>query len=194
MGKKTVLIGLVILVLGLVGAGFSALYQRNEFIRDPRHNSPSVGTIKVYYGFPLAWYGYTEGGIGFWGYTIKVYWFSLGSFLVNTLFWSAVGLFVSFAAIKSARALNLVGMARASMLGMKTSLILVVMSLSFLIIGVSLCVAAQASADAFDRMEGYLDVGLRLVGSGMSVLIATVSVMLWKPRSQKDACLLGARA
>ncbi len=192
MEKKTVLIGLIILVLGLVGTGLSALYQRDEFVRDPRHNSPSVGTIKVYYGFPLAWYGYAEGGIGFWGFTRKVYWFSLGSFLLDTPFWFAVCLFVSFAAIKSARVLNLVALARASMLEMKTSLILVVMSLSFLVIGASLCVAAQASADAFDRMEGYLDMGLRLIGSGMSVLIATVSVMLWKPHRQKDARWLAA--
>jgi hypothetical protein len=74
---------------------------------------------------------------------------------------------------------------------MKTSIILLVMSLLFIVIGAGLCLVAQTSALAklgiesqrLGRMEGYLDVGLRLIGSGTASLIATLSVMVWKPSS-----------
>jgi len=67
------------------------------------------------------------------------------------------------------------------------------MSLLFIVIGVGLCLFAQSSALEstevarprvlwiVDWMTGYLDVGLRLIGSGTVTLIATLSVMLWKP-------------
>ena len=61
--------------------------------------------------------------------------------------------------------------ARAGVLGMKTSIMLLVMSLFFIVIGVGLCLVARP----------YLDLGLRLSGSGTIALIATLSVMLWKP-------------
>jgi len=184
MRKKSALIVLVILAFGLVGTGLSALYQRNEYIRepyyDPKSSGPPIGTIKVSCGFPLGWYGYSEVS-AFWEFSTENYWFSLGSLLLDAAFWFAVSFFVSLAAIKSARALNLVAIARACVVGMKTSIILLVMSLLFIVIGVGLCFVAQTSG--FGRTLGHLDVGLRLIGSGTFTLIATISVMLWKPSS-----------
>jgi len=183
MRKKSVLIALAILALGLIGTGLSTLYKQNEYIGEP-----PVVTFKESYGFPLGWQGYsfTETGIPYNNYweiphSPRVYWFSLESLLLDAAFWFAISFFVSFTAIKSARALNLVGIARASALGMKTSIMLLVMSLFFIVIGVGLCLVAQASG--FDRMSGYLDVGLRLIGSGTVSLIAILSMILWKPSS-----------
>jgi hypothetical protein len=179
MRKKSVLIVLVILALGLVGIGLSTLYTQYGYTGDF-----SKGTFKVSYGFPLVWYGYsvTTGRMPFFG--PEVYWFSLGSLFLDAAFWFAISFFVSFVAIKSARALNLVAIARVGVLGMKTSIMLLVMSLFFIVIGVGLCLVAQTSG--FGRTLGYLDVGLRLIGSGTVILIATFSVMLWKPHQQLE--------
>jgi hypothetical protein len=169
MRKKTVLIALVILALGLTGTGLSALYERDEFIVT---NFP-MGTIKVSYGFPLGWYGHSQ-TTGIWIPFVPstgTYWFSLESLLLDASFWFAISFFVSLVAIKSARALNLVAIARAGVLGTKTSIILLVVSLFFIAIGGGLCLVARP----------YLDLGLRLSGSGTVSLIATLSVMLWKP-------------
>lgn len=181
MRKKIVLLALVILALGLIGTGLSTIYTRNEYIGEP-----PVLTFKKSYGFPLGWHGYSsiETGIpynNYWGLPPPSYWFSLESLLLDAAFWFAVSFFVSFVALKSARALNLVAISRASVLGIRTSIMLLVTSLSFIVIGVGLCLVAQTSG--FGRMSGYLDVGLRLIGSGTFTLIATLSVMLWKPRN-----------
>ena len=186
MRKKTALIVVVILAFGLVGTGLSALYKQNEGIVITLMGF----TRKESYGFPLGWYGYSFAvtGIphkGYWGLPPLSYWFSLESLLLDVAFWFAVSFFVSFAAIKSARALNLVARIRAGVLGMKTSIILLAMSLLFIVIGVGLCLFAQTgTAQAwFDYVirARYFDLGLRLIGSGTATLIATLSVMVWKP-------------
>jgi hypothetical protein len=186
MRKKTVLIALVILALGLVGTGLSTLYTRYEGTREPyiiKSSGLPITTFKVSYGFPLVWHGYSliyKGWIP-WGFPSE-YWFSLESLLLDAAFWFAISFFGSFVAIKSARALNLVAtaragvlnllaIARACVLGMKTSIILLVMSVFFIVIGVGLCLVARP----------YLELGLRLIGSGTFTLIATLSVMVWKP-------------
>jgi hypothetical protein len=181
MRKKTVLIALVILALGLVGTGLSALYTRNEYIGEP-----PVVTFKKSYGFPLVWHGYSliyKGWIPY-GFPSE-YWFSLESLLLDAAFWFVISFFVSFVALKSARALNLVARIRAGVLGMKTSIILLAMSLLFIVIGVGLCLFAQTgTAQAwfgYVIRARYFDLGLRLIGSGTATLIATLSVMLWKP-------------
>jgi len=192
MRKKTVLIALVILAFGLVGTGLSTLYKQNEGIVITLMGF----TREVSYGFPFGWYGYSFTVTGIpdyhWGLPPLSYWFSLESLLLDVAFWFVISFFVSFVALKSARALNLVARIRAGVLGMKTSIILLVMSLLFIVIGVGLCLVAQSSAlestevrwyiiPSVDWMAGYLDVGLRLIGSGTVTLIATLSVMLWKP-------------
>jgi hypothetical protein len=206
MRKKTVLIVVVILALGLIGTGLSTLYQRNEYIRDPHYDpksmGPPTGTIKVFYGFPLAWNGYSQIEFGFRISAPSTYWFSLAPLLLDAAFWFAISFFVSFITIKSARVLNLVAMIRAGVLGMKTSIILLVMSLLFIFIGIGLCLFAQSSTRytallLIDWKAIYLDVGLRLIGSGTVTLIATLSVMLWKPSNarvrQGDADTLDSR-
>jgi hypothetical protein len=95
MRKKSVLLALVILTLGLVGTGLSALYQQNEQI-----DRTLLGfTHKVSYGFPLAWHGYsfTIGAVHF----PEIYWFSLGSLLLDAVFWVAISFFVCTATMKS---------------------------------------------------------------------------------------------
>ena len=198
MRKKTVLIALVILALGLVGTGLSALYQQQDWQTTEITTDKYMGTFNVFYGFPLSWHGYAHTTIWYLSHwnppynPPKVYWFSLESLLLDVAFWFVISFFVSFVALKSARALNLVARIRAGVLGMKTSIILLVMSLLFIVIGVGLCLVAQSSAlestevrwyiiPSVDWMAGYLDVGLRLIGSGTVTLIATLSVMLWKP-------------
>ena len=189
MRKKSVLIALVILALGLVGASLSTLYEHDE-----RFGSMLGGTFKASYGFPLGWHGYSTNYGGpplVYPSTWPVfYWFSLESFLLDTAFWVVISFFVSLAAIKSAQALNFVAMVRAGVLGMKTSILLLVMSLSLIAIGVGLCLFAQTTGPAqvwFGyvispmKIRPYLDLGLRLIGSGTVSLIATLSVMLWKP-------------
>jgi hypothetical protein len=191
MRTKSALIVLAVLALGLVGIGLSTLYTQNEY------SASITGTIekdvsKVSHGFPLGWYGYTQtyswnkSYSGHWGpppfVATKISWFSLESLLLDVSFWFAISFFASLTAIRSARTLNLVAIARACVLGMKTSLMLLVMSLFFMVVGVGLCLVAQP----------YLDVGLRLIGSGTIVLIATFSVMLWKAEQREHA--LGARA
>ena len=208
MRKKTVLIALVILAFGLVGTGLSTLYKQNEGIVITLMGF----TREVSYGFPFGWYGYSFTVTGIpdyhWGLPPLSYWFSLESLLLDVAFWFVISFFVSFVALKSARALNLVARIRAGVLGMKTSIILLVMSLLFIVIGVGLCLVAQSSAlestevrwyiiPSVDWMAGYLDVGLRLIGSGTVTLIATLSVMLWKPSNprvrQGDAGILDSR-
>ena len=108
MRKKTVLIALAILALGLTGTGFSTLYRQSGYIGDP-----PVVTFKVSLGFPLGWYGHshTEGSaIPVNGYP-ETYWFSLGSFLLDATFWVATSSFVCIAAMKS---VNLLRKTRAS--------------------------------------------------------------------------------
>jgi hypothetical protein len=90
MRKKTALIVLVILALGLVGASLSALYEHDE-----RFGTILGGTFKASYGFPLGWHGYstTYGGpIRLFPSTPPPvdYWFSLESFLLDIAFWSAI--------------------------------------------------------------------------------------------------------
>ena len=109
MRKKSVLIALVILAFGLVGTGLSTLYKQNEQIAITLMGF----TQKVSYGFPLGWYGYSFAVTGiprndYWGLPPLSYWFSLESLLLDVAFWFAISFFVSFVALKSARALNLV--------------------------------------------------------------------------------------
>jgi hypothetical protein len=97
MRKKTVLIALTILALGLIGTGLSTLYTQNEYI-----GYPPIVTVKESYGFPLGWYGYSH--IETMIYTFhppEIYWFSLGSLLLDATFWIAISFFVSFTAMKS---------------------------------------------------------------------------------------------
>jgi hypothetical protein len=102
MRKKSALIALVILALGLIGTSLSTLLKQNEYIGYP----PKV-TVKESYGFPRGWYGYSH---------IEqmmpvlhpemVYWFSLGSLLLDAAFWIAISFFVCIATMKSVNMLR----------------------------------------------------------------------------------------
>jgi hypothetical protein len=207
MRKKFVLIVLVILALGPIATSLSALYEQNEYFVN---TVARKDTIRVSRGFPVGWYGYTQTDV--WGEPShwyapsippKVYWFSVESLLMDVAFWVVISLFVSVVAIKSVRALNLLVIARARLLGIKTSFMLLVMSLCFIALGVSLCLVAQRTSGIYEISDGsfiasgpivirpYLELGLRLIGSGTIALIATFSVIVWKPnnvsaRSQKS--------
>jgi hypothetical protein len=103
MRKRTLLVALAILALGLVGTGLSTLLKQNEYI-----GSPPVVTVKESYGFPLIWYGYSfqEVGIPSPNPPPKTYWFSLGSLLVDGALWVAISFFVCIAAVKSVSILH----------------------------------------------------------------------------------------
>lgn len=96
MRKKTALIVLVILALGLVGASLSALYEHGELTQ----GTLLGGTFKASYGFPLGWHGYSTNYGGpplVYPSTWPVfYWFSLESFLLDIAFWSAITSFAVF--------------------------------------------------------------------------------------------------
>ena len=102
--KKSVLIVLVILALGLVGASLSALYEHDEEF------GILNGTFKASYGFPVGWHGYSTnygGAILLPPHTTPVfYWFSLEAFLLDAAFWIAISSFTCIAIIKSVNILH----------------------------------------------------------------------------------------
>jgi len=102
MRKSNLLITLAILVFAFIGTGFSTLYTQNELTGFTTRGP----TFKVSYGFPLGWYGYSYIETMFRFYSPNIYWFSLGSLLLDTTFWFATSLFVSLAAIKSVNILH----------------------------------------------------------------------------------------
>lgn len=105
MRKKTTLIVVVILAIGLVGTGLSTLYWQNGQIT---YFNGMQMTYKESYGFPIGWYGYTQtegSAIPINGYP-KIFWFSIGPFLLDAAFWFAISFFVSLAAIKSVTMLH----------------------------------------------------------------------------------------
>jgi hypothetical protein len=111
MRNKTVLIALVVLALGLVGTGLSALYQQQDWQTTEITTDKHMETFKESHGFPLSWYGYTQTTIWYLSHwnppynPPKVYWFSLESLLLDASFWFAISFFVSIA-IKSVSILH----------------------------------------------------------------------------------------
>lgn len=189
--KRTViLIALAILVLGLVGTGLSTLYEQSGYTE-----SSSSVIFRVSYGFPLSWHGYSQ------NYTIqkeaarvllasyaplipyippKIYWFSLESLVLDAVFWFAISFFVCVAAIKSVRILR---KARASKMLSAINPVVVYFfaSLSFLVAGLCLSSVNQAiniylgpPPPNFEFLSHpYLDLGLRLYGIGMFLVVCT---------------------
>jgi hypothetical protein len=104
MRKRTLLIALAVIGLGLIFTGLSGLYTVFQL-----PENLWSGISKISYGFPFGWYGYFKRGHpdGF----LPVYWFSLESFLLDTAFWLGISTFGCFAIIKS---MNMVHKARAS--------------------------------------------------------------------------------
>ena len=103
MRKKTALIVLVILALGLIGTSLSTLYIQSEHVEDFTANTV---TVNVSFGFPLAWHGYSRtNDIVFQKHTkfwdSDIHWFSSESLLVDVAFWFAISFFVCLIAIKS---------------------------------------------------------------------------------------------
>jgi len=108
MRKRTLLIALAVIAIGVIGTGLSTLYRQN-IITD---FTGKQGVYKISYGFPLGWYGHshTVGGIPLFP-SSETYWFSLESLLLDTAFWVAISFSVSIATIKS---VNILHKARAS--------------------------------------------------------------------------------
>jgi hypothetical protein len=100
--KRTVLIVLTILGLGLVATGLSALYSHYEY-EDIRVGQ---GMYWIYsYGYPLDWLWYSEQVT--WSFPgPKNYWFSVGYFLTDIAFWSATAFFVCYTLIRSVNTLH----------------------------------------------------------------------------------------
>jgi hypothetical protein len=95
MRKRTFVIVLAILSLGLTGMALSSQYQQsNELIWTP---FPTV--IKASFGFPLSWHGYSEQIVGLDG--TRIPWYSVEFLLIDTAFWFAISLFVCIATMKS---------------------------------------------------------------------------------------------
>jgi hypothetical protein len=110
MRKKSALIALVILALGLIGTSLSTLYKQNEHVGDI---TARIVTFKVSYGFPLSWYGYSRTSMGMPTFSPipEIYWFSLESLLLDAAFWFAISFSVCIATMKS---VNMLRKARAS--------------------------------------------------------------------------------
>jgi hypothetical protein len=108
MRKRTLLVALAILALGLIGTGISTLYRRN-IITD---FTGKQAVYKVSYGFPLGWYGHLHilGGIPIF-LSSETYWFSLESLLLDAAFWITISSIGCLAIIKS---MNMLHKARAS--------------------------------------------------------------------------------
>ena len=100
MRNKSVLIILVILASGLIGTGLSALYTQKGYTF-----TVMTSTLKVSYGFPLGWYGYSQTYGEFITFIPppRIYWFLLESFLLDFALYFAVSFFVTFATIKSVK-------------------------------------------------------------------------------------------
>jgi hypothetical protein len=93
MRKRTLLVAMAILAFGLIGTTLSAMYQQpNELILK------TLWTVKVSYGFPLSWYGYSEQIVSLDGKTI--YWYSVESLLIDAAFWLAISFFLCVATLK----------------------------------------------------------------------------------------------
>jgi hypothetical protein len=104
--KKSVLIALAILALGLVGTVLSAFHMQNESFSD---TTIAKYTVNISHGFPLGWYGHsvTYGEIPF----SATNWFSIESLLLDAAFWIAISFLACIALIKS---MNILHKTRAS--------------------------------------------------------------------------------
>jgi hypothetical protein len=188
MRRKSVLVVLVILALGIIGTSLSTLYKQNEYI-----GYPPADTFKESYGFPLGWHGYSITG----GSAIpvnplpKAYWFSLESLLLDVAFWFTASFFVCLAVVKSATT------ARKAASKIMSVINVVVMyfflSLSFLVAGLGLSLVAENHyfigwGGGLAWVEHpYLDLGSRLFGFGIFLVVATFyqSLVREKKPSQK---------
>jgi len=107
MRTRILLIALAVLAVGLIGTSLSSLCENQNEMIEVRPFAPNHW---VSFGFPVSWYGYREqtypelDGARF-------YWFSLGSFLVNTAFWIAISTLGYFVVAIS---INMLHKARAS--------------------------------------------------------------------------------
>ena len=165
-----ILVALAILAFGLIGTGFSGLYVQNQFVI-----VANTGIMKVSYGFPLSWHGYSQNySLQLhpldWGDVIppKVYWLSLGSLLLDAAFWFAISFFACVATMKSVKILL-------RTIASKVVVTYFLASASFSVVGL------------FLYLFSYEDLGLRLYGIGLFLVAATFYQTLLRERktSQK---------
>jgi hypothetical protein len=152
MRKGLFLTALAIILLGLVGTSLSTYYEQVEFI--PSQNQP-WGAVKVSYGFPLLWHGYSgllsplPGAIG-----NREYWLSLESLVLDSLFWFAISFCVCISTMISVKILL-------KTTASKTVVTYFLASASFSVVGLSLF------------FFSYEDLGLRLYAIGIFLVAAT---------------------
>jgi hypothetical protein len=79
MRARIALTALVISVLGLIATFASGLYEQDL--------SRGVGVSRIGYGFPLSWHGHSW--VVYPG-NPTIYWFSLESFVLDTVFWCLI--------------------------------------------------------------------------------------------------------
>jgi hypothetical protein len=182
-----ILVAVVILGLGIIGTGLSTLYEQNEWLI-----LGQVATIKVSYGFPVSWYGYSfrEGGATPIYPPPRAYWFSLGSFLLDAAFWFAISFFVSIASVKPVKILL-------RKIGSKVVVTYFLASLSFLAVGLGLSLITQTFKEfltapaleiiPYGPFHPYSDLGLRLFAFGIFLVAASFYQTLVRERkiSQK---------
>jgi hypothetical protein len=85
--RTAVLIVLVTLGLGLIGTIVTVVYPVATLV----YPVELPGTVKVFYGSPLAWHGYsfeTTAQLNY-GYS-TTYWFSSGALLLDVTFWFGI--------------------------------------------------------------------------------------------------------
>lgn len=109
MRKRTILVALAVIAVGLIATGVSTLYERREFIGD--YNPAGAGMSEFSYGFPLGWYGYSQAVGIIFSFSPKLYWFWIEPFLLDAAFWIAISAIGCLVIIKS---MNMLHKTRAS--------------------------------------------------------------------------------
>jgi hypothetical protein len=168
--KRTViLVVLVTLALGLIGTSLSTLYEQNEW-------TESYIILKVSYGFPMAWHGYSQNySQNYSQFQLgppplvnppKIYWLSLGSLLLDVAFWFAISFCLCIPTITSMKILL-------KTTASKTVTTYFLASVSFSFVGLSMW------------LFSYEDLGLRLFGFGIFLVAATFYQSLASKRKKE---------
>jgi len=164
--RKTLLIALILVAACLIGTGFSSLYQKEDY------PAGLHGTWMTSYGFPAAWHGYSwnEGPIPLFRET-PTYWFSLESLLLDALFWFGISFVAYVVPMKSFRTFGRTLVSK--------------LTVTYFSIGIYSSVVGASI-----WLLTYEDLGFRLFGIGLFLLVATFyQILLVRRRASQSSRL-----
>jgi len=96
MRKRMLLVALAIIGLGMIATGLSTLYRYRGY-----SGELPVVTFTESRGFPMGWYGYSQIVEMMPTLHPQVYWYSVGSLLLDAVFWIAISSIGYVAIVKS---------------------------------------------------------------------------------------------